>query len=102
MRPLREPARRNAKFMQVCESRDTKPLWRSPMYIHPRSSPADIREVIAAWLVCLAVAVAVLAYPGFFPEPARQAQADSRNAARAVSRTELCSVRVRQIAEPPG
>jgi hypothetical protein len=72
------------------------------VYIHPRSSPVDIRDVIAAWLVCLAVAVAVLAYPGFFPQSAREAQADSRKADQTVSRTELCSVRATHIAAPRG
>jgi len=60
------------------------------------------RDVIAAWLVCLAIGVAVFVFPGPFPEPAREAQAALKSAAPSVSRTELCAVHSRQIAAPRG
>ena len=72
------------------------------MYLHPRSAPVDIRDVIAAWLVCFAVAVAVLFHPGFSRQPPRQAQPVSRNAAQTVSATEFCSVRAARIVEMRG
>jgi len=34
------------------------------MHDHPGSSPLGMRDVIAAWVVCLAVAAAALIYPG--------------------------------------
>ena len=60
------------------------------------------RDVIAAWLVCLAVGVAAFVFSGPFPEPAREAQAALGSAAPSVSRTELCAVRSRQVAAPHG
>ncbi|MGE0258705.1 MAG: hypothetical protein AB7T18_08110 [Alphaproteobacteria bacterium] len=72
------------------------------MYLHPRLSPLDIRDVIAAWLVCFAVAVAVLAYPGFSRQAPQQAQPASRNAAQTVPATEFCSVRAGGIVETRG
>ena len=35
------------------------------MYDHAHPASLGTRDVIAAWLVCLAVAVAVFVYPGF-------------------------------------
>lgn len=72
------------------------------MYDHAHADLLGTRDVIAAWLVCLAVAVAVFVFPGLFPEPAREAQAVLRNAAPSLSRTELCAVHGRQIAAPRG
>ena len=72
------------------------------MYDHAHPASLGTRDVIAAWLVCLAIVMAVFVYPGFSPEPAREAQAASRNAAPAVSQTELCAVRNRRVAEPHG
>jgi hypothetical protein len=63
------------------------------MYDYTRPASLGTRDVIAAWLVCLAIVMAVFVYPGFSPEPARGAQAVSRNAAPAVSRTTLCASR---------
>ena len=60
------------------------------------------RNVIAAWLVCLAVGVATFVFSGPFPEPAREAQAALASAAPSVSRTELCAVRSGQVAAPHG
>jgi len=72
------------------------------MYDYARPASLGSRDVIAAWLVCLAVVMAVFVYPGFSPEPAREAQAASRNAAPAVSRTALCASRNEPTAAPHG
>jgi hypothetical protein len=69
-------------------------------YTHPAS--LGTRDVIASWLVCLTVVMAVFVYPGLFPEPAREAQAAFRNAAPPVSRVELCAVDHRPITTPHG
>jgi hypothetical protein len=69
-------------------------------YAHPAS--LGTRDVIAAWLVCLVVVMAVFVGPGLFPEPAREAQAASRSAASSISRTELCAVSNRPVAAPRG
>jgi len=72
------------------------------MYDYARPASLGTRDVIAAWLVCLAVVMAVFVYPGFSPEPVRKAQAASRNAAPAVSQTELCASRNESAAAPHG
>jgi hypothetical protein len=72
------------------------------MYDYARPASLGPRDVIAAWLVCLTIMMAVFVYPGFSPEPAREAQAASRNAAPAVSPTELCASRIEPAAAPHG
>jgi len=69
-------------------------------YVHPASLGA--RDVIAAWLVCLAIVVGVFAYPGFFPEPARHAHAALKKGGPAVSPTEMCAARSEPLAGPRG
>ena len=70
------------------------------MYDHLPPASLGMRDVVAAWLVCLAVAATVFVYPGFSAGP------DTRTAvAIAVSigsRSELCAVQGKQIAEPRG
>ena len=72
------------------------------MYDNAHPASLGARDVIAAWLVCLAVVVAVFAYPGFFPEPARHAHAALKTGAPAVSTTELCAARNEPVTEPRG
>jgi hypothetical protein len=72
------------------------------MYDYARPASLGPRDVIAAWLVCLAVVITVFVYPGFSPEPAQGAQAESRNAAPAVSQTALCASRNEPAATPHG
>jgi hypothetical protein len=72
------------------------------MYDHADPAPLGLRDVIAAWLVCVAFAMAAFVHPGFIAEPASQAQAASGNAAPAGSRGELCSFRERQEAAQRG
>jgi hypothetical protein len=72
------------------------------MYDYAHAASLGTRDVIAAWLVCLAIVVAAFVYPGFSPEPAREAQAALRSAAPAVSRTALCAIRNKQIMAPRG
>jgi hypothetical protein len=70
--------------------------------MHDYLPPASLgmRDVLAAWLVCLAVAAAVFVYPGFSPGP--EARTAIVLAASTGSRTELCAIRGKQIAEPRG
>lgn len=72
------------------------------MYDYARPASLGTRDVIAAWLVCLAIVMAVFVYPGFSPEPVRKAQAASRNAAPTVSQTELCASCNELAAAPHG
>ena len=72
------------------------------MYDYARPASLDTRDVVAAWLVCLAVVMAVFVYPGFSPESVREARATSRNATPTVSRTELCASRSEPVAAPHG
>ena len=72
------------------------------MYDHAYPAPVSVRDVIAAWLVCLAVAGAVFVYPGLLAEPAQDAQTALGNTAPAGSRAELCAVHSRQIGEAHG
>jgi hypothetical protein len=72
------------------------------MYNYTYAASLDTRDVIAAWLVCLAIVVAAFVYPGFSPDPAREAQTALRSAAPAVSQVELCAVRDKQIMTPRG
>jgi hypothetical protein len=70
------------------------------MYDYLPPASLGMRDVLAAWLVCLAVAVAVFAYPGFSPGP------ETRTASPVSTsdglRIELCAVRSKQIIEPQG
>jgi hypothetical protein len=70
------------------------------MYDHLPPASLGMRDVVAAWLVCLAVAAAVFVHPGFSAGP------DARTAvviaASTSSPTELCLIRAKQIAEPHG
>jgi hypothetical protein len=70
------------------------------MYDYSAPAALGMRDVVAAWLVCLAVAAAVFVYPGFSPEP--EARTAFVLAVSTGSRTELCAIRGRQIAEPRG
>ena len=42
------------------------------MYDHLPPASLGMRDVVAAWLVCLAVAAAVFVHPGFSAGPARE------------------------------
>ena len=70
--------------------------------MHDYLPPASLgmRDVVAAWLVCLAVAAAVFVHPGFSAGP--EARTANVIAASTGSRSEPCAVRGRQIAEPRG
>lgn len=68
------------------------------MYDHAHPASLGARDVIAAWLVCLAVAVAAFAYPGFVTDPARKVQSALGSAALAGS----CTVRDSRIEEKRG
>jgi hypothetical protein len=68
------------------------------MYDHAHPASLGTRDIVAAWLVCLAVIVAVFVFPGLFPEPARQAQAALRTAAYSGSKIESCAVHNKQAA----
>ena len=70
------------------------------MYDYSAPASLGMRDVLAAWLVCLAVAAAVFVYPGFSPGP--EARTAIVLAASTGSRTELCAIRGKQIAEPRG
>jgi hypothetical protein len=61
-----------------------------------------VRDAIAAWLVCLAVAMAVFIYPDFSLESARRTQAEPRHAAMADRAAELCALGRDPIAATPG
>jgi hypothetical protein len=69
-------------------------------YIHPESLGS--RDVISAWLVCLAIVVAVFVYPGLLLEPVWKAQAAPRNVASAVSRAEFCALHNAPVTERRG
>ena len=70
------------------------------MYDHLPPASLSMRDVVAAWLVCLAIAAAVFVFPGAFPKS--EARTASAIAASTESRSELCAVRGQQIAEPHG
>jgi hypothetical protein len=72
------------------------------MYDYAHPEPLGTRDVIAAWLVCFAIAGAVFAYPGCFADPAREAQAALGNTVSAGSRAELCAIGNRQFGKPQG
>jgi hypothetical protein len=67
------------------------------MYNHTYAASLGTRDVIAAWLVCLAIVVAAFVHPGFSPGPAGEAQAALRSAAPAVLPTALCAMHNKQI-----
>ena len=70
------------------------------MYDHLPPASLGMRDVVAAWLVCLAVAAAVFVHPGFSAGP--EARTAVVIAASTSSPTELCAIRGKQIAEPRG
>jgi hypothetical protein len=72
------------------------------MYDHAHPASLGARDVVAAWLVCLAVAGAVFAYPGLVADPAQKAQAALGNTASTGSQAELCAARNRPSGEQRG
>ena len=72
------------------------------MYDHAPPASLGMRDVVAAWLVCLAVAGTVFVYPGFTAEPARKAQTALADIAPAAPRTELCALGNTQVIAPGG
>ena len=72
------------------------------MYDHAHPAALGARDVIAAWLICFAVAIAVFVQPGFFAEPARKSQTALKTLTPTAPRAELCAVRSRQIGEKHG
>ena len=72
------------------------------MYDHAHPAMLGARDVIAAWLVCLAVATAVFGYRDFFADPERTVHAVLENTVPAGARAELCVARDRPIGEKHG
>lgn len=72
------------------------------MYDQAHPAVLGARDVIAAWLVCFAVAAAAFAYPGFFAAPATTAQAASEYTVPAGAGAGLCLLPNRQIGEKHG
>ena len=72
------------------------------MYDHAHPALLGARDVVAAWLVCIAVAGAIFVYPGFVADPERKAQAALGNTAPDDSRAALCAIRNRQVGEKHG
>jgi hypothetical protein len=70
------------------------------MYDYSPPASLGMRDVLAAWLVCLTVAAAAFVYPGF--SPGTETQTALAIGASTGARPELCAVRVRQISEPHG
>src|SRR3954452_1060008 len=91
--PVRLPGAalsRPGSFPPMRELSQERKQSETNMYNHAYPVLLGTRDVIAAWLVCLAVGVAAFVSPGLFPEPAREAQAALRGAAPSISRTQLC------------
>jgi hypothetical protein len=75
------------------------------VFYHPHDYASGFRDVIAAWLVCLAVAVTGFAYAEVSAAPGDRA-ADARTAPQrtlpTVLRTAICDDRKSPVEIPPG
>ncbi len=75
------------------------------MFYHPHDYTTGLRDVIAAWLVCLAVAATGFAYAEVSAVPGNRA-AEARTAPQytppTVLRTAICDARRSAAEMPPG
>ena len=67
--------RRGCRFLAARQwGYSVSPLWRSTMWYHPAAFALGKRDVVAAWLVCLAISAA------FFGLPAVESLIDAKAA----------------------
>ena len=68
--------------------------------MHEDTSPHGVRDVIAAWLVCLALAAAGLLYPEIAHD--RGMSALARQVTPAAPQAKICALPRRPVAPPRG